>query len=101
MIWIKRRSEGLAVSSIACLEYDNAVSPYLSVDYSRTFSLVNRAERRRRHPKSSSEACLYAADRILPAYALKTYGGRCAKPRCGPNSPRTCLLQKKIWRRGW
>jgi hypothetical protein len=43
MIWIKRRSEGLAVSSIAALGYDNAISPYLSVDYSRHFSLVNPA----------------------------------------------------------
>jgi hypothetical protein len=43
MIWIKRRSEGLEVSSIAVLEYDNAISPYLSVDYSRHFSLVNPA----------------------------------------------------------
>jgi|HubBroStandDraft_1064217.scaffolds.fasta_scaffold4185642_1 hypothetical protein len=36
MIWIKRRSEGFAVSSIAALEYDNAISPYLSVVMNRT-----------------------------------------------------------------
>jgi hypothetical protein len=42
MIWIKRRSEGFAVSSIAALEYDNAILAYLSVNYPRHLSLVLR-----------------------------------------------------------
>jgi hypothetical protein len=37
MIWIKRRSEGFAVSSIAALEYDNAISACPSANYSRHF----------------------------------------------------------------
>jgi len=57
------------VSSIAVLEYDNAISLYLSVDHSRHLSPVNlasgyafqvqldeaRAEWRRRHPKESKK----------------------------------------------
>jgi hypothetical protein len=42
MIWIKRRSEGFAVSSIAALEYGNAISAYRSVIYPRDLSLVTR-----------------------------------------------------------
>ena len=57
MIWIKRRSEGFAVSSIAALEHDNAISAYRSVNYPRHLSLVTKAVRSIKYQDYLDAAC--------------------------------------------